>query len=176
MEPMEIARALESQFPAAVVELKAFRDQVTVTVNRDSIGEVCRWLRDDPSLEMNYLSDLCAVDYPKSELRFEVVYNLYSLTHRHRIRVKARLPEDDLVIDSVTSVWRAADWFEREAFDLFGIEFKDHPDLRRLLLPDNWRGYPLRKDYPLKGLEDWEYPEYQQAVEMHRRDDEWTVK
>ena len=82
----------------------------------------------------------------------------------------------DLVVDSVISIWRGADWFEREAFDLFGIEFKGHPDLRRLLLPDNWRGYPLRKDYPIKGPEDWEYPEYQEAVELHRRDDEWTVK
>jgi NADH-quinone oxidoreductase subunit C len=176
MEPMEIARALESEFGPDVVEVSSFRDQVTVTVNREKIGAICRWLHDEPTIEMNFLSDLCAVDYPKSELRFEVVYNLYSLGHRHRIRIKTRLPEDDLVVDSVVSVWRGADWFEREAFDLFGIEFKDHPDLRRLLLPDNWRGYPLRKDYPLKGLEDWEYPEYEEAMEMHRRDDELSVK
>ena len=176
MEPMEIANALEAEFASDVVEVKAFRDQVAVTVNRDVIDGVCRWLRDQPGIEMNYLSDLCAVDYPESELRFEVVYNLYSLSHRHRIRVKARLPEKDLVIDSVVAVWRGADWFEREAFDLFGIEFRNHPDLRRLLLPDNWRGYPLRKDYPLKGLDDWEYPEYEQAMELHRHDDEWTVK
>ena len=176
MEPMEIAHALKTEFATDVVEAKSFRDQVTVTVRRENIGSVCRFLRDDAGIEMDYLSDLCAVDFPERELRFEVVYNLYSLGHRHRIRIKARLPEDDLSIDSVVSIWRGADWFEREAFDLFGIDFVGHPDLRRLLLPDNWRGYPLRKDYPLKGLEDWEYPEYEEAMELHRRDDEWTVK
>jgi len=175
MEPMEIADALKSEFAGDVVEVKAFRDQVTVTVNRERVAEICRWLRDDAGTAMNFLSDLCAVDYPKAELRFEVVYNLHSLTHRHRVRIKARLPEDDLSIDSVVSVWRGADWFEREAFDLFGIDFRGHPDLRRLLLPDNWRGYPLRKDYPLKGLDDWEYPEYEEAMELHSHDDEWTV-
>ena len=176
MEPMEITHALESEFTSDVVEVKTFRDQVTVTVNREKIGPICRWLRDDPRIEMDFLSDLCAVDYPKRELRFEVVYNLYSLAHQHRIRIKVRLPENDLAVDSVVSVWKAADWFEREVFDLFGIDFRNHPDLRRLLLPDNWRGYPLRKDYPLKGLDDWEYPEYEEAMELHRRDDEWTVK
>jgi NADH-quinone oxidoreductase subunit C len=176
MEPMEIAHALETEFANDVLEVKAFRDQVTVTVNREEIGSICRWLREDPKIEMDYLSDLCAVDCPKNELRFEVVYNLYSLSHRHRIRIKARLPEDELAVDSVVSIWKAADWFEREAFDLFGIDFRNHPDLRRLLLPDNWRGYPLRKDYPLKGLDDWEYPEYEEAMELHRRDDELSVK
>jgi NADH-quinone oxidoreductase subunit C len=176
MEPMEIAHALETEFATDVVEVKSFRDQVTVTVSRDKIGPVCRWLRDDARIEMDFLSDVCAVDFPEREPRFEVVYNLYSLGHRHRIRIKARLPEDDLSVVSVVSIWRGADWFEREAFDLFGIDFVGHPDLRRLLLPDNWRGYPLRKDYPLKGLEDWEYPEYEEAMELHRRDDEWTVK
>ena len=87
MEPMEITHALESEFTSDVVEVKTFRDQVTVTVNREKIGPICRWLRDDPRIEMDYLSDLCAVDYPKRELRFEVVYNLYSLAHRHRIRI-----------------------------------------------------------------------------------------
>jgi len=176
MEPMEIAHALEAEFTADVVEVTTFRDQVGVTVNREKIGPVCRWLRDDPRIEMDFLSDLCAVDFPERELRFEVVYNLYSLAHQHRIRIKTRLPENELSVDSVVSVWKAADWFEREAFDLFGIEFRNHPDLRRLLLPDNWKGYPLRKDYPLKGLDDWEYPEYEEAMELHRRDDEWTVK
>jgi NADH-quinone oxidoreductase subunit C len=176
MEPMEIARALESEFTTDVLEVESFRDQVTATVNRDKIVPICRWLRNDPGIEMDYLSDLCAVDYPRRELRFEVVYNLCSLGHRHRIRLKAALPEDVLAIDSVVSIWKGADWFEREAFDLFGIEFRNHPDLRRILLPDNWRGYPLRKDYPIKGPEDWEYPEYEEAVELHRHDDEWTVK
>jgi len=173
---MEIAHALKTEFAPHAVEVRSFRDQVTVTVSREKIGSVCFFLRDDARIEMDFLSDLCAVDFPGRKLRFEVVYNLYSLSHRHRIRIKARLPEDDLSIDSVVSIWRGADWFEREAFDLFGIEFVGHPDLRRLLLPDNWRGYPLRKDYPLKGLEDWEYPEYEEAMELHSRDDEWTVK
>jgi NADH-quinone oxidoreductase subunit C len=176
MEPMEIAAAIAAEFPGEVVEETSFRGQVAVTVLRENIVEICRFMYDDPSIAMNYLSDLCAVDFPDRADRFEVVYNLYSLDHRHRIRIKARVPEDDLEIDSVVPVWRAADWFEREAYDLFGIVFRGHPDLRRLLLPDNWRGYPLRKDYPLRGLEDWEYPEYQEAMELHRRDDDWTVK
>jgi len=176
MESMAIARALESEFSTDVVEVTTFRDQVAVTVSPDKIGAICRWLHDEPRIVMDFLSDLCAVDFPERELRFEVVYNLYSIAHQHRIRIKTRLPENELSVDSVVSVWKAADWFEREAFDLFGIEFRNHPDLRRLLLPDNWKGYPLRKDYPLKGLDDWEYPEYEEAMELHRRDDEWTVK
>jgi NADH-quinone oxidoreductase subunit C len=176
VEPLEIARALEAEFGPDVLEVTSFRGQATVIVNRDRIVRICWWLRDDPGTRMEFLSDLCAVDYPKREHRFEVVYNLYSLTQRHRIRIKVRLPEDELSVDSVVSIWRGADWFEREAFDLFGIEFRGHPDLRRLLLPDNWQGYPLRKDYPLKGPEDWEYPEYEEAMEMHRRDDDLSVR
>jgi NADH-quinone oxidoreductase subunit C len=176
MEPMEIAAALAGEFPDEVIDERSFRGQVAVAVHRDNILDVCHFLYDDPRIEMNFLSDLCAVDFPDRALRFEVVYNLYSLGHRHRIRIKAPVPEDDLVIDSVVPIWRAADWFEREVYDLFGVTFRGHPDLRRLLLPDNWRGYPLRKDYPLRGPEDWEYPEYEEAMELHRHDDDWTVK
>jgi NADH-quinone oxidoreductase subunit C len=156
MEPMEIAQALEAEFTTDVVEVTTFRDQVAVTVNREKIGPVCRWLRDDPRIEMDFLSDICAVDFPESELRFEVVYNLYSLAHRHRIRIKTRLPEDELAVDSVVSVWKAADWFEREAFDLFGIEFRNHripqpPGPAASVATGQLEGVPVAQGLPTEG-------------------------
>ena len=95
----------------------------------------------------------------KNEVRFEVVYHLYSIEHRHMLRVKVPVSETDCVIDSVVPIWIGADWHERESFDMYGIEFKGHPDLRRILMPEDWEGYPLRKDYPVKGPEpeeEWE--------------------
>ncbi len=152
MEPLEIARKLQERFPDQVIEVTECRDQVGIVVRKDRIVEMLRWLHDDPSMQFNHLADLCGVDYlGKKDVRFEVVYNLYSISRRHRIRIRAQVPEDDCQIDSVTSIWMGADWHERECFDLFGITFNNHPDMRRILLPEDWEGYPLRKDYPLDG-------------------------
>jgi NADH-quinone oxidoreductase subunit C len=120
-----------------------------------AIRDVCLFLRDEPSLRMDHLADLTAVDYSTfpgdGGPRFEVVYNLISTVHRHRIRLKARVPGEEPRIDSVISVWQTANWHERETYDLMGIVFNGHPDLRRILLPEDWVGHPLRKEYPLKG-------------------------
>jgi NADH-quinone oxidoreductase subunit C len=173
---MEIAHRLEKAFSGHVIDVDSFHDQVSVRVVPSRILAICSFLHSDPEIRMDYLADLCGVDYPDREPRFEVVYNLYSLEHRHGIRVKAGLPAGEPSIDSVVSVWKGANWFEREAYDLYGIVFRDHPDLRRLLMTENWEGYPLRKDYPLTGPDDWEFPEFQDAMELHERDDEWTVR
>jgi NADH-quinone oxidoreductase subunit C len=112
--------------------------------------EIFRWLREDPQLDFNFLADLTAVDYlDKRTPRFEVVYHLYSLSKNHRLRVKIPVAGEDPVVDSLTPLWKGADWLEREVWDMFGIRFRGHPDLRRILLYEQFEGYPLRKDYPV---------------------------
>jgi NADH-quinone oxidoreductase subunit C len=117
-------------------------------VDAASIVPILRLLRDDDALRFEMLSDVCAVDYLGESERFEVVYHLYSITHNHRVRIKARVPEDPCQIDSVVELWPAANWMEREVWDLYGVRFRNHPDLRRILLYEEFEGFPLRKDYP----------------------------
>ncbi|MCE5193958.1 MAG: NADH-quinone oxidoreductase subunit C [Nitrospiraceae bacterium] len=157
MEPLEIAEKVKDKFPNEVSNISEFRGQATVTLNKDKITEICRYLNDAPDLYFNYLVDLCGVDYlGKRNTRFEIVYHLYSLKHRHMIRLKTPIAQSELYTDSVVSVWIGADWYERECFDMYGIFFNGHKDMRRILMPDDWEGYPLRKDYPVKGHEkDW---------------------
>ena len=144
----EIVQELRRQFPGEVLDAYEFAGQWNVLVRRDRIVEICKFLRDDPRLAFNHLADLTAVDYLPRTPRFEVVYNLYSLKYRHRIRLKVPLEEHDLWVDSLTGLWAAANFLEREVYDLFGITFRNHPDLRRIMMPDDWEGHPLRKDYP----------------------------
>jgi NADH-quinone oxidoreductase subunit C len=154
MEPLEIAERIKESFHGEVLDVKEFRGQVSVIVKKDKILAICGYLREDRDLDFDFLTDLCGMDYlGRKEKRFEVVYHLYSIGHRHRIRLRAEVAEDDPEIDSVTPVWIGANWHEREAFDMYGIAFNGHPDLRRILLPEDWEGHPLRKDYPLKGPE-----------------------
>jgi len=159
MPPTEIAEKIKQEFPDQVIEVAEFRDQVSVILKKDRIFNVCKYLHDDSMLSLDHLKDLCGVDYlNKKDVRFEVVYTLYSIRHHHMIRLRAEVPENDLMIQSVTPIWAGANWHERECFDMFGITFKGHPDMRRILLPEDWEGYPLRKDYPLKGPDfenDW---------------------
>ena len=140
---------LREKFAGSVLEVKEFRGEVTVTVKKEEIVAICTFLRD--SLKYNLLSDVTAVDYLGREPRFMMVYNLYSIPGKDRLRVKAPVEEIPAVVDTVSTVWSTADWLEREVFDLFGITFTGHPDLRRILLTDDWVGHPLRKDYPLQG-------------------------
>ncbi|UCD34680.1 MAG: NADH-quinone oxidoreductase subunit C [Nitrospiraceae bacterium] len=175
MEPLEIVNRLKAKYLNEISVVSQFRDQVFVSVNRDRILDICRYLHDDPEMYMDYLADLCGVDYPGRQYRFEVVYNLFSMKHRHRILLKALIPEKDPAIDSVVSVWSGANWHEREACDMYGITFNGHPDLRRILMPEDWDGYPLRKDYPLKGQEDHEYKGLEEARDLHTHDSEWTI-
>ena len=139
---------LRERFPAAVVATHGFRGDLTVQVASTSIVEVCTFVRDDPDFTFDFLMDVTAVDYIGSVPRFEVVYHLYSLRKNHRLRVKARIPEEDPSIASVTSVWAGANWLERETYDMYGVRFEGHPDLRRIYLYEEFQGHPLRKDYP----------------------------
>jgi len=141
---------LNERFPGSIVETHSYRGDDTAVVKREDILDICSFLRDDAALLYNFMMDLTAVDYFGKEPRFEVVYHLYSLKFNKRVRIKARVSESDCSIDSVVPVWMGADWFEREVFDLYGITFKGHPELRRILLYEGFQGHPLRKDYPIK--------------------------
>ncbi len=140
---------LKEKFADSLLEVKEFRGEVTVTVKKENIVAICTFLRD--SLKYNLLSDVTAVDYLGREPRFMMVYNLYSIPNKDRLRVKAPVEESQTSVDTVSTVWSTANWLEREVFDLFGITFTGHPDLRRILLTEDWVGHPLRKDYPLQG-------------------------
>ncbi len=154
MEPLEIGKRLQAKFPDEVKELKEFGGQVSAVIKKDALLAILTFLKNDPDIHMDYLRDLCGVDYlGKKTPRFEVVYHLYSIKFRHMIRLKAEVPEEEPSIDSCEPLYRGANWHERECFDMFGITFNGHPDLRRILLPEDWEGHPLRKDYPLKGPE-----------------------
>jgi NADH-quinone oxidoreductase subunit C len=152
MEPIQVAERLKEKFPEEVLSTEEFAGQVTVEVRKDHILDICRYLHDAPELNFDYLRDLTGLDYlGKKDIRFCVVYHLYSIKHGHMIRLKAPVSEGDCSILSVTPVWNVADCNERECYDMFGIVFKGHPDLSRILLPEDWEGHPLRKDYPVKG-------------------------
>ncbi|HWB95274.1 MAG TPA: NADH-quinone oxidoreductase subunit C [Bryobacteraceae bacterium] len=142
--------AAVEQFDAdALVGGKFDRQELTLEIAPEKIVSVCGFLKYDQQFVR--LSTVTGVDRYPSEPRFEVVYHLHSLERNERLRLKCRLPGDRPVIESVTSVWRSANWYERETFDLFGIQFQNHPDLRRIMMPEDWEGYPLRKDYPVTG-------------------------
>jgi NADH-quinone oxidoreductase subunit C len=150
LEKKAIEKIRERFGEIAVLELKEFRDEVTFVVRREFIVEISRFLRDEPGLQYNFLSDLCGVDWPGRPERFEVVYNLYSMPHKSRLRLKVRLSESDPSVPSVSGVWPTANWHEREAYDLYGIRFAGHPDLRRILNPDDFGDFPYRKDFPIR--------------------------
>ena len=137
--------------------------ELTVTVQRDKIEQVLTFLRDDPACKFTTLIDICGVDYPQRNERFEVVYHLLSMHQNHRIRVKIATDEETPV-PSVQGIYPVANWFEREAFDMYGIVFSDHPDLRRLLTDYGFEGYPLRKDFPLTGYVEVRWDEEQGRV------------
>jgi NADH-quinone oxidoreductase subunit C len=144
--------ALVQRFPDAVTDgYVGVGGDDCAFVARERIADVCRFLKDDPAMAFNLAPYVTAVDYLGKEPRFEVVYNLVSTVKNHRVRLRVKVPEGDAPVQSVTPVWRGADWFERYCFDMYGIQFSGHPDLRRLLMYDEFVGHPLRKDYPLKG-------------------------
>ncbi len=145
----EIRRRIDQNFPSAVVDSSLLWGEPGLTVLPQQVLPVCRFLHDE--LAFRFLTDLCGLDQYPGEPRFGIVYHLCSMERRERLRLKTFLPGAAPRVDSVSSVWKAADWLEREVFDMFGIVFDGHPDLRRILTPPDWEGYPLRKDYPLKG-------------------------
>jgi len=146
-----VVQRLQTLSPGAVEEAQIFRGELTLWTPPARLRSVAEALRDDPEFSFKYLSDLTALDHYPLEPRFETVYHLYSIEHRGRVRLKVRLSGDNPCVDSVVPVWPGAIAFEREVFDLFGIQFSGHPYLIRILLPDDWAGHPLRKDYPTEG-------------------------
>jgi NADH-quinone oxidoreductase subunit C len=173
MGPTEIAAWLEAHYPEEVIGTVEFSGQVSVLVRKRRIREIMKTLQ-APPFSFEFLEDLCGVDYLGVKTpRFEVVYHLFSFTTRQMIRIKAEVTEEQCVIDSVVDLWAGASWFERECYDMFGIRFEGHPDLRRVLMPEDWEGYPLRKDYPLKsdlGEREWSgYRDVLETAEKNRR-------
>jgi NADH-quinone oxidoreductase subunit C len=142
--------ALQAAIPGSVEHVSYYVGDWTIVVPASNILAIARWLRETAEAAFDTCSDLTATDWPPRAERFDVVYCLYSIRHRHRVRVKARLA-DNTPIASVIPVWPSANWLEREVYDMFGITFAGHPDLRRILMPPDWQGYPQRKDYPLEG-------------------------
>jgi NADH-quinone oxidoreductase subunit C len=140
---------LKEKFASSILDIATFRGEVTITVDKNSIVSICKFLKED--LKYNLLTDVTAVDYLGTEPRFMMVYNLYSIPNKDRLRIKAPVTESDCSIETVTGVWTTANWLEREVYDLMGVNFNNHPDLRRILMTDDWVGHPLRKDYPLQG-------------------------
>tara|TARA_B100000686_G_scaffold347074_1_gene434996 strand:- start:2407 stop:2889 length:483 start_codon:yes stop_codon:yes gene_type:complete len=147
---VDVIEIVKGEFSSEVLESHDFRSDQTLTVKRDRMLDLFEFLRDDPRLLMNFLMDVTAVDYMrKKEIRFEVVYHLYSQKFNHRVRIKIPVTENDCVVESLVSLWMGANWFEREVWDLYGIKFRNHPNLRRILLYEGFKGHPLRKDYPI---------------------------
>jgi NADH-quinone oxidoreductase subunit C len=146
---------LRERFATDVLEVSEHRGQTSVVVRPEAIEPVCRALRAAPGLRFDFLVQVTAVDWPEREPRFDVVYNLLSLQTRATLRLKVRVGDEDTPfpeVPTVSTVWPAANWYEREVYDLFGIRFAGHPDLTRILMPSDWEGHPLRKDYPLTGI------------------------
>ena len=149
-QPGDATAALGERFGDEILDTHAFRGDETVAVKPDRILEILRFLKEDERLSFDFLSDLCGVHYPERDYEFEVVYHLYSFLTNCRLRIKARLHENGRIV-SVTSIFPGANWPEREAYDMVGIQFEGHPDLRRILMPDGFEGHPLRRDFPLTG-------------------------
>jgi NADH-quinone oxidoreductase subunit C len=170
-----LVRKLSEKLEGAIVEASEFLGQLSIRIQPARVVEVCKALKSDDETPFNYLSDLTCVHYPDQKAApFEVIYNLYSISKNERVRLKAAVNGEG--IESVTSIWPAADWLEREVYDLFGVVFHNHPDPRRILLPPDWEGHPLRKDYPLEFVENrWtenhlpEFTEVQQEQLEQRR-------
>lgn len=146
-----VVQKLKEWNASTVAQVIEFRGETTVVVPRQHLISAVEFLAGEPSLKFSFLSDLSGVDRFPLEPRFEVNYHLLSIEKRLRLRLKVKLSSADPVVHSVTGVWPTANWHEREVFDMFGVQFEGHPDLRRILMPDEWEGHPLRKDYPTEG-------------------------
>jgi NADH-quinone oxidoreductase subunit C len=151
LEKNPIIAKIRGWRPEAIADLILFRGETTVVVPREHLHALAQFLISDAEMKFTYLSDVTGVDRFPIEPRFELNYHLLSMSQRERIRLRVRVPGDDPVADSVVDLWPTANWHEREIFDLLGVHFAGHPNLRRMLLPDDWEGYPLRKDYPVEG-------------------------
>lgn len=174
VEQHPAVRLIRAAMPGVIVQIVRFRDETTIHVRRELLRDVCLLLRDDANVSLNFLADLTAVDMLRLRIepRFDVVVLLYSLKNRVRLRIKAGC-DDGEQVPSLVPLWNGANWLEREAYDMFGIIFEGHPNLKRILLPDDWdEGFPLRKDYPLRGWK--EFPNYNTERTVPRVRTRWT--
>ena len=168
-------QALQKGVPDAVVRLSYWVGDWTVIVGADHLLEVATLLRDDPATAFDYCADVTATDWPPRDRRFDVIYCLYSTRLRHRLRIKITAGEGDPV-PSVCDIWPAANWLEREVFDQFGVNITGHPDLRRILMPDDWQGHPQRKDYPLEGPGEFLMESPQDWLKLRNLSDEAEIE
>lgn len=166
MQPKDPIAAIREAFPEAVLEIIEFRGETTVLLEPSSVADVALFLRDAGGLRFNFMVNQAGVDYWPEEPRFGVVYHLYSLLFNRNLRLKVRVSEGETV-PTVTPVWPTANWQEREIYDMFGVKFEGHPDMRRILMPDDWDGYPQRKDYPL-GYETVQFSFNFDEIQQHK--------
>ena len=153
MEVKELLQQkLKEKFPKSEFEFSEFRDELSIKLNKENILSVCRFLKEDTDLEFLLCEDITAVDWAKRKDRFTVVYHIFSLKNKFRLVLKSDVDESDCSIDSVSSVWKTSNWQERECYDMYGIKFNNHPDMRRIYMPEEFEYYPLRKDFPLMGI------------------------
>ncbi|MEJ2613573.1 MAG: NADH-quinone oxidoreductase subunit C [Ignavibacteriaceae bacterium] len=147
-----ISQKIKENLPDINFEPSEYRGELTLYFDKKDIVEVCKYLKNDPDLEFLLCEDITGIDWAKRKNRFTVVYHIFSLKNKFRLRLKADVDEEECSIDTVSSVWRTANWQEREVFDMYGILFNNHPDLRRMYMPEDFEYYPLRKDFPLMGI------------------------
>lgn len=147
-----IVEKLKNQFSDAIIEITNFRDDLTFVVTKEKIVEFCKYLNNDNELQFVMCKDITAIDWATRKKRFTVVYHIYSFKNNFNLRIKVNLDEEPWQIDTVTSIWQSANWYERETYDMYGIIFVNHPDLRRMYMPEGFQYHPLRKDFPVIGI------------------------
>lgn len=147
-----LEQKLKEKFSNSEFEFSEFRDELSIKLNKENILSVCRFLKKDADLEFLLCEDITAVDWAKRKDRFTVVYHIFSLKNKFRLVLKSDVDESDCSVDSVSSVWKTSNWQERECYDMYGIKFNNHPDMRRIYMPEEFEYYPLRKDFPLMGI------------------------
>lgn len=147
-----IPQKLEEKFPDVKFEISNYKGELTIKFDKKYVVDICAFIKTDHELAFTFCTDITAIDWATRKNRFTVVYNIFSMQHDFRLRLKADLDETDCTIDSVSSVWQAANWQERETYDMYGIKFNNHPDLRRMYMPEEFEHHPLRKDFPLMGI------------------------
>lgn len=152
IEKENIANKLKEKFPEVNFEISEFRNDISIFFDKKNIVEVCRFLKEDEELQFKLCEDITAIDWAKRTDRYSVVYHIFSLKSNTRLALKVNIDESDCSVDSVTTVWKTANWHERETYDMYGIKFNNHPDLRRMYMPEEFEYYPLKKDFPLLGI------------------------
>jgi len=153
MERKEIIiQKIKDKLPGVQFTTAEFRGELSIILNKKDIVNLSSFLKDDPDLAFNFCEDVTAIDWARRNQRFTMVYHIFSMKNKFRLKLKCDVEEEDCNIDSVSSVWKTADWEERETYDMYGIHFNNHPDLRRMYMPEEFEYYPLRKDFPLMGI------------------------